>query len=570
MQEVVVGIDFGSSGTGYAYSFNNKEDIILGNFQDQGVDVKVPTEIILDNNLNVLAFGEECKKYIKDNQLIEGELFFQRIKMSLYGNQTTIKPQNQSKEYPLKDIIAKLLGYVKKEAITKIKENRPTINENKIKWVVTVPAIWNEKQKGIMIKASEEAGLFNQFTERLKFFALEPEAASLYCAQDKSIDSNYIQPGKTFTVCDLGGGTGDIVTQTKGVKGTLSEKYHAIGGNFGSDEIDKDFFNLIINKIFGYKSFEALKKKNEELGFPWQNDELYDEWINFQNEISKKKKITEDSKDKSFFLNCQMFQDFTDDISIDSLVQKYNENCHSGWKITVKNSTRWLITFPNKIFYDLIIRQAHKITEQIREINQEVENIESILYVGGYCSNEIIVNQIKKQFKNIVHLKPSHPEIAVVKGAVLFGINPNIIIERKAKYTIGLSINKSWDETIYGQIGEKYLNDEGEYMCKNCFDLFIQIGETLSLNHKITHHLKMSAPRYCNLSFYKSYKKKPILCTEEGVEKIGEDVLDLKKDYNSLERNIIVIMKFGGTYVEAECVHEKSGINTKTNLYFDK
>jgi hypothetical protein len=56
-----------------------------------------------------------------------------------------------------------------------------------------------------------------------------------------------------------------------------------------------------------------------------------------------------------------MFQSFTDDISIDSLVQKYNENCRSGWKITVKNSTRWLITFPNKIFYDLIIRQAHKI-----------------------------------------------------------------------------------------------------------------------------------------------------------------------------------------------------------------
>ena len=570
MQEVVVGIDFGSSGTGYAYSFNNTEDIILGDFEDQGVDIKVPTEIILDNNLKVLAFGEKCKKYISDNQLNKGELFFQRIKMSLYGNKTTIKPQNQSKEYPLKDIIAKLLGYVKKEAIKKIKGHRPYINENKIKWVVTVPAIWTEKQKGIMIKASEKAGLFNEYTERLNFFALEPEAASLYCSQDKSIDPNYIQPGKTFTICDLGGGTGDIVTQTKGEKNTISEKYQAIGGNFGADEIDKDIFNLIINKIFGYKSFESLKEKNEQLGFPWQNDELYCEWINLQNEISKKKKITEDSKDKYFFLNCQLFQDFTDD-SIDQLVIDYNKKCHYGWDISVKNKSRWLITFPNKIFYDLIIRQADKISEQIHEINQNVQNIESILYVGGYCSNEILVNYIKRKFKKIAHLKPSHPEIAVVKGAVLFGINPNIIIERKAKYTIGLSVNNVWNETIYGKIGgEKYLDDDKTYRCKNCFDLFIEIGETLSINHKITHNLRMSTPRYCSLIFYKSYKKKPILCTEEGVEKIGEDELDVKKDHGPTERDIIVEMKFGGTYVEAECIHKKSGIKTKTNLYFDK
>ena len=91
MQEVVVGIDFGSSGTGYAYSFNNKEEIILGNFQDQGVDIKVPTEIILDNNLNVLAFGEKCKKYIRDNQLNNGELFFQRIKMSMFLEEKYLK-----------------------------------------------------------------------------------------------------------------------------------------------------------------------------------------------------------------------------------------------------------------------------------------------------------------------------------------------------------------------------------------------------------------------------------------------------------------------------------------------
>lgn len=56
----------------------------------------------------------------------------------------------------------------------------------------------------------------------MNFFALEPEVASLYCSQDKTIDPNYILPGKTFTICDLGGWTGDILLLIIKIK---KEKY---------------------------------------------------------------------------------------------------------------------------------------------------------------------------------------------------------------------------------------------------------------------------------------------------------------------------------------------------------
>ena len=208
MCEVVVGIDFGSSGTGYAYSFNNPENINLGTFENQGTNRKVPTEIILDKYLNIKAFGEECKQYIEINRLNNGELYFKNIKMNLYSNQNIIRPENCIRQFNIIDIIAKVLIFVKKEALREIKNKRTKINEENIKYVVTVPAIWNEKQKGIMIKASEKAGLFNKSTNRFNFFALEPEAAALYCSQDKDIDPSYIMPGKTYTICDLGGGTG--------------------------------------------------------------------------------------------------------------------------------------------------------------------------------------------------------------------------------------------------------------------------------------------------------------------------------------------------------------------------
>ena len=167
--KVIVGIDFGSSGTGYAFSYNNHKDIRLGKFDNQGTEPKVPTQIILDSKLErVLAFGNECENYIDSNGLFNnGELFFQKIKMNLYDGIYMIKPQNNSNEYPLEDIISKILEYIKENSFKYIQDSHPKITFEQIKYVVTVPAIWDLSMKGIMIKACEKAGLLNQKTDIL-------------------------------------------------------------------------------------------------------------------------------------------------------------------------------------------------------------------------------------------------------------------------------------------------------------------------------------------------------------------------------------------------------------------
>ena len=71
-----------------------------------------------------------------------------------------IVPENSSKKFHLYLIISKILEYIKEEAFKAVNagiwDNK--ITKDDIKWVVTVPAIWNLSQKGIMIKACEKAG----------------------------------------------------------------------------------------------------------------------------------------------------------------------------------------------------------------------------------------------------------------------------------------------------------------------------------------------------------------------------------------------------------------------------
>ena len=573
--KVVVGIDFGTSGTGYAFSYNNPKDIRVGRFINQGVESKVPTQIILDSKLEeVLAFGNECSNYINSNGLFKkGELFFRKIKMNIYKGVNMIKPQNSSKEFPLEDVISKILEYIKEQSFKCIQDSNPKITIEQIKYVVTVPAIWDLSMKGVMIKACEKAGLLNQKTDILNFFALEPEAASIYCleeGEEKTIDQDCFNPGHSYIICDLGGGTGDFVTHCLDFDGNIVEKYPPIGGNYGSDEIDKEIFEQVLYELFGFKDYNSLQKKNNEIEKnQWEEESLFYEWEKFQEEIQKKKKITEYLKDKSFLVNCQIFKDFVDQ-SLKEIVEDYNSRCNERWKVTIKNEKIWLLDFPYNIFFDLIEEHSKKIIEQIKNICEKVQGIDGILYVGGYISNDILFNNIKQNF-NLLHLRPSPPEIAVVKGAVLFGLNPDKIKIRIFPYTLGFNCDDYWDENIHGEKGTKYINEiDHSFLCLNSFHTFIKMGEAIPKNHSITHNFFTLNSRNLILKFFKTQKDNPILWTEDGVELIGSDTIDLQKDYSINERNLSVTLKFGGTYVEAKCLHFESKIETNLVLYFNK
>lgn len=574
MYEVVVGIDFGTSGTGYAYSFKDPQNINLGKFKGQNIDIKVPTEIILDSKLdNVKAFGTECSSY----KLTNDDLYFKKIKMNLYHNKNYIHPENKSDTYLLVDVVAKLFEYIKKVTIDSIHENRPNINEDQIKWIVTVPSIWDLPQKGIMMVACERAGLFNNNTDRGNFLALEPEAASLYCSYDNSIDKNYLITGKTYIVCDLGGGTGDLVTHYRLSEASVIEKYKPTGGPYGSEEIDHEFLTQVIKEIFGFDNFISLKDKLNQTKLAkfessWDEISLYHEWTEFEEKIKNQKRITYAIKDSSFSLSCQIFSDFENGANLKDLVNKFNKSCKEGWKVDIKNEKFWILEFPNKIIFDLIEDHAKKIGAQISEICSQVKDIESILYVGGYCANEVLIDLLKKNFPYLVHLKPSCPERAVIQGAVIFGINPFVIGSRKAMYTIGFNCDDLWDEKIHGSVIENkyYDNNYHIHKCRNSFHTFIKKGDDLIQNNFIEQSFITMNSRVVVLKFFMSQKENPVLFTEDGVELIGNEQLDLGRDYPLEERNFKLRINFGGTYAVASCLHEKSMREFKFPLYFNK
>ena len=100
------------------------------------------------------------------------------------------------------------------------------------------------------------------------------------------------------------------------------------------------------------------------------------------------------------------------------------------------------------------------INKTIKDIFKRSKNrIDSVIFVGGFCSNDILIYLIKKDLEKTIHifLQPSKPCLAIMEEAVLFGISPNIISSRIVRYTIGINVRLPWMKKNIPKIEEKYL-----------------------------------------------------------------------------------------------------------------
>jgi molecular chaperone DnaK (HSP70) len=60
------------------------------------------------------------------------------------------------KHLPAVEVLAKTIEYLKDEAINKLQEDGLVYLEEETKWVITVPAIWNDPAKHVMHEAAEK------------------------------------------------------------------------------------------------------------------------------------------------------------------------------------------------------------------------------------------------------------------------------------------------------------------------------------------------------------------------------------------------------------------------------
>jgi len=548
--QVVVGIDFGTDGSGVAWAMTDGNGEVFVDQEINGnaqfVDIKTKTNILLNEDGEFIAFGREAtEKYIRqieddeDDSGDESEpsskgkkaaswLYFSQFKMALYKSaikkqaeatkqgpddeygdrkddekdamKTDIKRKIKAangKKLASRTVFVSALRFMKEHAFNMFKRHNVEIEDRtKIKWVLTVPAIWSDTSKGLMESWAVEAGLVTDHTVLNQLvIAYEPDCASFSIRQEilsalekrrrkmkaKMEEQNegdemkdggkeqkqkqYLDKDEKYLLLDLGGGTADIACHQVVDDYTVKEVYQPSGGAWGSSCIDRHFMRLL-NDVFpeqwiqefslqhpsqytvllnnfsrAKETFYARDKDYE--GDPTQianekqrahNIELPFELISFIEEKLEHYNELQQLKNLKQYETIEEFVESRDFLG-----------CTGKWVLNEStlelNYAVWTHMFDDVI--DRIVDHCRRLLESPPLRNGQCRYL---CLVGGFSASKYLQKRMiyelgPKSKHNLIVIRPKRPSLSVVDGAVRLGLKPDYIASRVLGKTYGIKVN---------------------------------------------------------------------------------------------------------------------------------
>jgi hypothetical protein len=129
--------------------------------------------------------------------------------------------------------------------------------------VVTFPAVWSDSAKEKTLEAVSRAGFNDKEFPQLKqiLTVTEPEAAALHTLEGywNTPTMEHIAMDDAFLVCDMGGGTVDLISYVIKEMNplVLEELTVGTGGQCGSSFLEREFMRVVANKL-GLRYFRAI------------------------------------------------------------------------------------------------------------------------------------------------------------------------------------------------------------------------------------------------------------------------------------------------------------------------
>lgn len=570
----VAAIDFGTTYSGYAFSTKSQPNSIYTCDWKKSslLSYKAPTSVLLNHNKEFLAFGYDAEsRYMSSlendsddddsGEEKDAVYYFRRFKMALHNESvdmdSLIKDESGFKMKAF-DIFTFAIKYLKDQTINKLKRTLTDVDIADIHYVLTVPAIWEDKAKMFMRKSAEKAGIKgDQLT-----IALEPEAASIYCQElrtDRENKTNItfsetIKKGMKYVVVDLGGGTADITVHERQPDGLLEEVVPPSGGAWGGTAID-DAYLKFLEKVFGEKVVKELKLKELE-----DYTELIHEF-----EVKKRSIKTDTTSDIVITMPVGLMNIIKKHCGgIDTAIKKspYSDS------ISVSGQQKLCVN-PQK-FRDLFKPTINSLLKHLDQLfrHPKVSDIQHIIMVGGFSECELVQKEMKDKFPKKKIIIPEEAGLAVLKGAVLYGYQPEKINKRILKKTYGIQSWPEWDSEVHPET--KRVRIDGTDRCKDVFYKFAVKGEKVEAGHSYGQIFQALKPdeRTLECTVYISDDTNPRYVTDPSCQRLGNLIVPLPPLQKGQSLEIEETMIFGGTELLFRAKNMKTGEIYETQFQF--
>uniref|UniRef100_A0AAZ3S5P1 Heat shock 70 kDa protein 12A n=1 Tax=Oncorhynchus tshawytscha TaxID=74940 RepID=A0AAZ3S5P1_ONCTS len=449
------------------------------------------------------------------------------------------------------------------------------------------------------------AGLVPRDTPEQLIIALEPEAASIYCRKlrlhqmidigTKTTQNGFspnenvgagmtqakepvrskrqsrtflvenvigelwseLEEGDRYVVVDCGGGTVDLtVHQIQLPEGHLKELYKASGGPYGSIGIDYEFEKLLC-KIFGPDFIDQFKIKRPAA------------WVDLMIAFESRKRAA--APDRTNPLNINLPFSFIDYYkkfrghSVEHALRKSNVDF-------VKWSSQGMLRMNPDAMNALFKPTIDHIIQHLTDLfdKPEVCDIKFLFLVGGFAESPLLQQAVQ----NMLHgrsriIIPHDVGLTILKGAVLFGLDPSVIKVRRSPLTYGVGVLNRYVEGKHPP--DKMLVKDGTRWCTDVFDTFIVCDQSVALGETVKRSYTPAKPsqQVIIIHIYCSEKEGVGFISEPGVRKCGTLRLDVTgTETSAARREIQTHMQFGDTEIRAMAVDVATSRTVKASIDF--
>lgn len=626
---IAIAIDFGTTFSGYSYCLSahtSAGDIYKNTEWTKQVGqknsyIKTPTHLLYKNG-KLEAWGYHAKRRL--GELSEAEnaddfCFIENFKPKLFERDCLDekgKPyiEKHGRRFPVVDLIADYLRELRLAALGDVKSHiGAKINESRIRWCLTVPAIWDDAAKQLMEQAARKAGISGkeEWNAEHFMFALEPEAAAIYCLYVADKELGIVENESTMMIIDCGGGTVDLTVHKiirdgndKGLREVVPGSGAAAG--HGGKDVDKNFI-AYLRKTFGADAIDRF-----EAQYPDSYLDMLDDWEDFKYGFDPEGYIRGNFRIPAE-LRDLLKESYPDALA--ALSRKQKKNTYNLW-LTRK-------TMEKEIFGPVVGNIVNCVEKVFPRIGGECDYI---YMVGGFSTARFLQKAIRKKIGPRVRKKiliPGEPGKSVMVGAASFARSPEIILPRKSRLTYGvasairgapvclllgeflpdrlpdgmqaeilqLQREVANDREIKAvlelagrkakQIGhakfKEYLADRidfdeenGEISLNRYFTTFIRYGDTVVKDHRVPDVFIDNdvSSREAAIEIFATEKPEVLFVDEEEVEKIGEITLILPPIGENRNRSIEVSMLFGDTKLKVKAKSLESDEEVEADLDF--
>ncbi len=422
-EEVLVGIDFGTTNTVISYFLNNKSNVLV-----DGIFKIIPSRI---GKFNEKIY---CGNYIP----INCHDIFHSFKITI--GEDNIFMFNDGSIYTHTDLLVIFFKHLYEIICKNLKLSNPII-----KTVITVPSNFNDKQREIIRSSYESVGF------KVIRIINEPSAAALAYGLNYSSNSE-----EEILVIDTGGGTMDFTVLQKNdlfFEVIHSEGLNDLGGN--------NFTKLILDDIISKCLIKIEYDINPQI--LWNQSQKIKEKLTYLDnyEINLGKLTENNILNKTYFLTKTRFENLSNDLlkKVENLLKNLVDNFPNiNYVILVGGTSR----IP---FLQQVIKTITKKTPWIHP------NLESVVSEGAGLYSGIIENKFTHNDDVVLmDVLPLSLGVELADGSysIIIPKNTPLPVKRSQKYTTDSPADSSIKIKVYQ--GERKIANKNFLIGEFIFD----------------------------------------------------------------------------------------------------